>query len=229
MNYKIISTQPQIYDSFLQTSLIARAQNKKIIKMQIYNLHDFAFDKYKSIDDTPYGGGAGMVIRFDIVFNAISKLKRKTKNEKLKTKILLLTPQGKKFTQKDAKRLAKEKELILIAGRFEGYDERIRAIVSEEISIGDYVLTNGDLPAMVLINAISRHIPGFIEKSESIKEESFSPLKIALEYPQYTKPFEYRGKKVPKILLSGDHQKIAQWRAKKSIERTKKSRPDLLK
>jgi len=222
INYKIISTQPQIYNSFLQTGLMARAINKKIIKLQIHNLHDFAFDKRKSIDDTPYGGGAGMVIRFDIVFKAISKLKRKTK-------IVLLTPQGKLLNQKMAKSLAKEKEFIIIAGRFEGYDERIRDLVDEEISIGDYVLTSGDLPTMVLIDAISRQIPGFIEKSQAIKEESFSKIKnCLLEYPQYTKPSEYRGQKVPKILLSGNHQKIAEWRTKKSLERTKKLRPDLL-
>ena len=246
MNYKIISTQPQIYDSFLKTGLIAQALNKKIIDLQIHNLHDFAFDKHKSIDDTPYGGGAGMVIRFDIAFKAISKLKLKTfhfapqngaSRDKQNSKVILLTPQGKKFTQKDAKRLAKEKELIIIAGRFEGYDERIRALADEEISIGDYVLTSGDLPAMVLIEVISRQIPGFIEKSQSIKEESFSKIKnlklkiknCLLEYPQYTKPSEYRGKKVPAVLLSGNHQKIEQWRKEKSIEKTKKLRPDLLK
>jgi tRNA (guanine37-N1)-methyltransferase len=221
MNYQIISTQPTIYDSFLQTSLISRAINSKIIKIQIHNLHDFAFDKYKSIDDTPYGGGCGMVIRFDVVANALAKL------NKQKSKVILLTPQGKKFTQNDAKRLAEEKELILIAGRFEGYDERIRRLVDEEISIGDFVLTSGDLPAMVLIDAISRQIPGFIKKSQSIKEESFA--ENLLEYPQYTKPIIYLDKKVPQILLSGDHQKIAEWRIKKSVERTKKFRPDLLK
>jgi len=248
MNYQIISTQPQIYDSFLQTNLIARAINSKIIKMQIHNLHDFAFDKYKSIDDTPYGGGCGMVIQVDVVANALSKIEKPTFAKatagRRKTKVILLTPQGKKFTQTDAKRLTKEKELIVIAGRFEGYDERIRDLVDEEISIGDYVLASGDLPAMVLIEAITRLIPGVIGNKESVQNESFSEIKnlqlkiparqaggknCLLEYPQYTKPAVYLGKKVPQILLSGNHKKIAQWRIKKSIERTKKFRPDLLK
>lgn len=223
MTFKIITTQPLIYDSFLlNASLIARGIDKKIIDIKKYNLHDYAFDKHKSVDDTPYGGGAGMVLRVDVMANALAKVKSK----KAKVKTILLTPQGKRFEQKDAKRLAKLDNLILIAGRFEGYDERIRDLVDEEISIGDYVLTAGDLPAMVLIDAISRNIPGFIEKSESIKDESFSyPL---LEYPQYTRPEIYQGKSVPKVLLSGNHQKIAEWRKNQSIERTKKRRLDLI-
>jgi len=219
MIFHLITTQPQIYDSFLKTGLIARGIDKKIIDIKIHNLHDFAFDKHKSVDDTPYGGGAGMVLHVDVMENALSRIKSK------KTKTILLTPQGCKFGQKDAKRFAKEKNLILIAGRFEGYDERIRNLVDEEISIGDYVLTSGDLPTMILIDAISRQIPGFIEKPESLETESFDDN--LLEFPQYTKPLEFHGKKVPKILLSGHHQKIAEWRRKESIKRTKKRRPDL--
>ncbi|OGD56417.1 tRNA (guanosine(37)-N1)-methyltransferase TrmD [Candidatus Berkelbacteria bacterium RBG_13_40_8] len=223
MNFKIITTQPQIYDSFLKTGLISRGIKKRIIRIGIYNLHDFAFDKHKSIDDTPYGGGAGMVIKADIMDKAISTLKLKTQNSKLKT--ILLTPQGKPFKQQDAKRLSKEKKLIIISGRFEGYDERIRDLVDEEISIGDFVLTSGDLPAMVLIDAISRQIPGFIEKSESLHTESFD--NNLLEFPQYTRPENFKGKKVPKVLLSGNHQKVAEWREKQSLLRTKKRRKDL--
>lgn len=219
MNYKIVTTQPNIYDSFLQTGLIARGLNKKIIDIKLDNLHDFAFDAHQSIDDTPYGGGAGMVLRADVMSNAISKIKNQ------RSKILLMTPQGKKFTQKDAERFSKEKELILIAGRFEGYDERIRNLVDEEISIGDYVLTNGDLPAMVLIDSISRQIPGFIEKNESVQNESF--IEGLLEYPQYTKPAVFKDQKVPEILLSGNHSEIAKWRRDQSIKRTQKRRPDL--
>lgn len=213
MTYNIITTQPTIYESFLKTGLIGRGIDKKIIEIKIYNLYDFAFDKHKSIDDTPCGGGAGMILRVDVIDKTISKIKMQN------AKIILLTPQGQKFNQKMAKRLAQEKELILISGRFEGYDERIRDLVDEEISIGDYVLTSGDLPAMVLIDTISRQIPGFIEKAEALKEESFS--ENCIEYPQYTRPIEYKGKKVPEILLSGHHAEIQKWRKEESIKRTK--------
>ncbi|AKM82556.1 TPA: tRNA (guanosine(37)-N1)-methyltransferase TrmD [Candidatus Berkelbacteria bacterium] len=221
MKFKIISTQPQIYDSFLTTGLISRGINKKIIEIELYNLHDFAFDKHKSIDDSPYGGGAGMVLRVDVVSNAIKKLKGR---KKIKT--ILLTPQGKVFNQADARRLAKEKELIFIAGRFEGYDERIRNLVDEEISVGDFVLTSGDLPTMTIIDSTSRHVPGFIEKEASIQEESF--VENLLEYPQYTRPEVFNDEKVPEVLLSGNHAVIAKWRKEKQLEKTKKRRPELL-
>jgi tRNA (guanine37-N1)-methyltransferase len=221
MKYRIITTQPQIYDSFLKTGLVSRGIDKKVIDIELHNLHDFAFDKHRSIDDTPYGGGAGMVIRVDVVDNALSKLK--TKNLKLKT--ILLTPQGKKFNHDIAKKLSKQDELIIISGRFEGYDERIRDLVDEEISIGDYVLTSGDLSAMVLIDAISRQIPKFIDREESIMEESFSDN--LLEYPQFTRPFEFKGKKIPEILISGNHAEIAKWRNKEALKKTRKKRPDL--
>jgi tRNA (guanine37-N1)-methyltransferase len=226
MTYHIITTQPQIYDSFLKTGLISRGIDKKIIDIKIHNLHDFSFDKRQSIDDTPYGGGAGMVLRVDVMDNAINKIRNQKSEIRKKTKIILLTPQGKKFTQDIAKRLSKQDELIIISGRFEGYDERIRDLVDEEISIGDYVLTSGDLPAMILIDAISRQIPKFIDRKESIIEESFS--NGLLEYPQYTRPFEYRGKKIPKILLSGNHAEIAKWRKKEALERTQKRRKELI-
>ena len=228
MKCQIITTQPTIYDSFLKTGLVARARDKKIIEINLFNLHDFALDRHQSVDDTPCGGGAGMIIRVDIVDKAISTLKLKSKNAKVKT--ILLTPQGQKFTSKTAERLAKEKELILISGRFEGYDERIRALADEEISIGDYILTSGDLPAMVIIDTISRQIPGFIEKPESLKEESFaiSHVNNCLESPQYTRPIEYKGKKVPAVLLSGNHAKINAWRKEESNKRTQKRRPAIL-
>lgn len=225
MKYKIVTTQPQIYDSFLKTGLISRGIEKRIIEIELFNLHDFAFDKHKSIDDTPYGGGAGMVLRVDVVTNALKKIKGRKK-----TKTILLTPQGKKFTQSDAKRFSKEKELIFIAGRFEGYDERIRTLVDEEISIGDFVVTSGDLPAQIVIDAISRQIPKFIEKKASIEEESFSfkDANNLLEYPQYTRPENFKGQKIPEILLSGNHEKIDKWRSKKAKEKTKLRRPDLI-
>lgn len=221
MKYSILTTQPGIYDSFLSTGLIARGISKDIISIDIQSLYDFASDPHHSIDDTPYGGGAGMIIRVDIVDKALSRFK--AQSSKLKT--ILLTPQGKPFNQKKAIELSKEKELIIISGRFEGYDERIRDLVDEEISIGDYILTSGDLPAMVLIDTISRQIPGFIEKEKSIQEESFAISQ--LEYPQYTRPEEYKGKKVPEILLSGNHGEIEKWRKEESEKRTRKRRPDL--
>lgn len=235
MTYHIITTQEKIYDSFLNTGLIARGLDKKFIDIKIHNLYDFGFGIHKSIDDTPYGGGAGMVIRVDVMDKAIKKIQNsnlpagkaglKSQNDNKKCKIILLTPQGNKFDQKMAKKLSKEKELILISGRFEGFDERIRDLVDLEISIGDYVLTSGDLPTMVLIDAISRQIPGFIEEKESLKYESFD--NNLLEFPQYTRPFEYKNKKVPEILLSGNHAEIAKWRKQEAIERTRKRRPDI--
>ncbi|MGA2667028.1 MAG: tRNA (guanosine(37)-N1)-methyltransferase TrmD [Patescibacteria group bacterium] len=222
MTYHIITTQPSTFESFLKTGLIARGIENKIIDVKIHSLYDFAADKHRTIDDSPYGGGPGMVLRVDIMDKALSKLKTKS----LKLKTILLTPQGKRFTQKDTKRLSKERELILVSGRFEGYDERIRQLIDEEISIGDYILTSGDLPAMVLIDAISRHLPGFIQEKESLKNESFN--NNLLEYPQYTRPPEYKKLKVPAILLSGDHAKIKRWRETASAQKTRQKRQDLL-
>jgi len=224
MTYKIITTQANIYKSFLENGLIARALEKKIIDIKIYNLHDFAFDSRGTIDDTPYGGGAGMVIKVDVADRAINKVK--SKKSKVKSKIILLTPQGKKFNQEIVRKLSKLDELVLISGRFEGYDERIRNLVDKEISIGDFILTSGDLPAMTLIDAVSRQVPGFIERRESIEEESFSEK--LLEYPQYTRPENFRGKKVPEELLSGNHKKIAEWRKEQANIKTKNRRPDLI-
>ena len=221
MKYKIVTTQVAIHESFLKNGLISRGIDKKIINIELFNLHDFAVDKHKTVDDTPSGGGAGMVLKVDVMDRAIRKIKGKRK-----VKVILLTPQGKTFNQKDAQRLSEEKEIIFIAGRFEGYDERIRGLVDEEISIGDFVLTSGDLPAQIMIDAISRQIPKFIEKSASIKEESF--LNNLLEYPQYTRPEDFKGQKIPEILVSGNHEKIAKWRKEKSREKTKTCRPDLI-
>jgi len=221
MTFKIITTQPAVYGSFLKNGLIARGIDKKIISIELFNLHDFALDKHKTIDDTPSGGGAGMVLKVDVMDQAIKKIKGK-----IKVKVILLTPQGKKFVQKDAQRLSQEKEIIFVAGRFEGYDERIRSLVDEEISIGDFVLTSGDLPAQIIIDAIARQIPKFIEKEASIKEESFD--NNLLEYPQYTRPENFKGQKIPEILLSGNHERIAKWRKEQAKEKTKLRRPDLI-
>ncbi len=220
MKIDIITTQPGIYESFLNTGLIARGISRDIISVKINNLHDYAHDAHRSIDDTPYGGGPGMVLKVDVMANAISNLKTNNSH------IILLCPQGKRFTQPDAKRLAQKSHIILIAGRFEGYDERIRDLVDEEVSLGDFVLTSGDLAAMTIIDTTSRMIPGFIDKNESIQEESFE--NNLLEYPQYTRPETFDGKKIPEILASGNHAQIAKWRRDESIKRTKKRRPDLL-
>jgi len=220
-------------------SIIKHAIEKGLVSINIHNLRNWAIDKRGTVDDKPYGGGPGMIMRIDVIDTALNKLKTST------SKTILLTPSGKPFNQKIAQKLAKEKHLILICGHYEGVDERVSKLVDEKISIGDYVLTGGELPAMVIIDAVVRLIPGVLGKEESKKIESFAKVKIdktlaknyhlkpntyhLLEYPQYTRPENYKGMKVPKILLSGDHQKIAEWRVKKAIEKTKKIRPDLLK
>jgi len=242
MIYHIVTTQPDIYKSFLETGLIARGIDRKIIDIKVHNLHDYAFDAHHSVDDTPAGGGAGMVLKVDVMANALTQVKsspsRQGESEaeklKVKSKTILLTPQGKNFDQNKAKELAKLDEIILIAGRFEGYDERIRDLVDEEISIGDFVLTSGDIPAQIIIDATSRMICGFIEKNESTIEESFSycPLSTSpyplLEYPQYTRPVDFEGKKIPEVLLSGNHGEIAKWRHDQALKRTHLRRPDLI-
>ena len=220
MEFNILTLFPEMFGA-LKYSIIGKAIEKGIIKLNIINIRDFSKDKHKKVDDTPYGGGAGMVIRPDVVYDAYKSLKK----ENIKT--IYLSPQGKTLTQEMVKELSQQKELILLCGHYEGIDERvIEEINPEEISIGDYVLTGGEIPAMVLIDSISRNVKGVI-KEESIKEESFS--KGLLEYPQYTRPEIFLNRKVPDILLSGHHEKIEQWRKQKSFEITKRKRQDLIK
>lgn len=226
MRFDILTIFPKIFDSYFSHSLMARAQQLDLIKIVVHDLRRYAENKHKTVDDRPYGGGVGMVMKVDVVFNALKALKKsKVKNEKLK--IILLTPQGKVFNQNQAGRLAKYDRLILISGRYEGFDERIRRLVDEEISIGDYILTGGELPAMVVIDVVARLVPGVVGKPQSLEEESFSAG--FLEYPQFTRPAEFQGMKVPKMLLSGDHRKIKKWRAAQALRRTKKRRPDLFR
>ena len=217
-------------------SIIKRACNKGLLNICLHNIRNYAIDKHKTVDDKPYGGGAGMVLKVDVIDRALHDLKLKPKNLKLKT--VLLTPQGNVFNQKIAQRLSKLDNLILICGHYEGFDERIRKLVDMEISIGDYILTGGEIPAMVLIDTVARLIPGVLGKEESSKEESFNMMQIknrklkiknCLEYSQYTRPVIYNRMRVPKVLLSGDHQKIAEWRQKEALKRTKQRRPNLLK
>ena len=218
MQIDVITIFPEMFTTWLTTSIIGRAQRKKLVKIKVSNLRDWALDKHKSVDDKPFGGGPGMVMKVDVMDRALKKFKTEYK--------ILLTPQGKTFNQKIAKRLSKLNNLILICGHYEGFDERIRSLVDEEISIGDYVLTGGEMPAMVITDAVTRLIPGVIEP-ESLTEESFN--QNLLESPQYTRPEVYKKMAVPKILLSGDHKKIKEWKEKEAVKRTKQRRADLLK
>ena len=191
------------------------------IEISYTNIRDFSKDKHKKVDDTPYGGGAGMVMRPDVVYEAYQSVKQD------QAKVIYMSPQGKKLNQQIVENLSKESHLIILCGHYEGIDQRVLdEIVEEEISIGDYVLTGGEIPAMVLIDSVSRYVEGVI-KQDSIQEESFS--NGLLEYPQYTRPEIFQGKAVPEILLSGHHENIEKWRKKRSLEITKKKRPDLLK
>ncbi|MFH2013642.1 MAG: tRNA (guanosine(37)-N1)-methyltransferase TrmD [Patescibacteria group bacterium] len=214
MKFNIITIFPEIFDSYFNESIIKRAQDKKKIKINIHNLRDYTKDKHKSIDDKPYGGGPGMVMMVEPIYKAIKKIK------KGKAKVILFSPKGKTFDQKMANRYSKLDNLIMVCGRYEGVDERVKKFVDEEVSIGDYVLTGGEIPAMIVIDAVTRLIPGVIA-IESLKEESFSlekELKHAkYEYPQYTRPENFNNLKVPKVLLSGNHKKIKQWRLDKRI------------
>lgn len=226
MTFHIITIFPKAFESFLQTSLVARAIKKNIIKIKVHDLRNWTTDKHRSVDNRPYGGGPGMVLQVDVIDRAISALKSRI--EKPTTKVILLTPQGKPFNQKIAKRLSSLKSLILIAGHYEGYDERIRDLVDEEVSIGDYVLTGGELPAMVVVDAVARNVRRFLGKEKSLAEESFSLDGRLLEYPQYTRPEVYKKNRVPKVLLSGNHSKIRIWRNVQAKKRTQARRPDLL-
>ena len=234
MRIDILTLFPKMFKGPFDESIIKRAQDKGLVEIEIHNLRKWAVDKRGTVDDRPYGGGTGMILMIEPIYHALRELK--TKNLKLKTKVILLDPRGEVFNQKIAHRLSKQQHLIFICGHYEGVDERIRQHLADEvISIGDYVLTGGELPAMVVVDAVVRLLAGVLEKPEATKFESFSNLKIGklkienlLEYPQYTRPENFKGWRVPKILLSGNHQKIAEWRAKKSLEITKKLRPDLL-
>lgn len=219
----IITIFQELFTPFLKTSIIKRAQEKKRVKILVHNLRDFTLDKHKKVDDRPFGGGPGMVMTPQPFFDAVKKIKGRRK-----AKIILLCPSGKTLTQNLAKGLAKSKDLIFICGHYEGIDERVREYLADEsISIGDYVLTGGEIPAMVLVDCVTRLIPGVLGREESLVNETFE--QNLLEYPQYTRPANFRGKKVPDVLLSGHHEAIKKWRRKESLLRTKKYRPDLLK
>lgn len=220
MKFDILTLFPEMFEN-LKQSIIGRAIEKNIININLINIRDFSKDKHKKVDDTPYGGGAGMVMKPNVVYSAYNSIKDKN------AKVIYMSPQGKTLNQKKVEELSKEEHLVILCGHYEGIDQRVLdKIVDEEISIGDYVLTGGELPAMVLIDSVSRYVEGVL-KEDSIKEESFS--NGLLEYPQYTRPEVFEGERVPEILLSGHHENIDKWRKEKSLEITKKKRPELIK
>ena len=246
MTFDVITIFPNLFSSFLNESLIARAQKKQLIKIKIHNLREWTKDRHKTVDDRPFGGGLGMVLKIEPIYKAVKEIKRKTKNlpagrqgKKLKTETILFTPRGKKFNQKMAYQLSKLNKIIMICGRYEGVDERVaKHIANLELSIGDYDLMGGELPAMIVMETVARLIPGVLGKPELLKER-VTKEKGFIEYPQYTRPPKFFPKKfgrarpevwrVPKVLLSGHHQKIEEWRKKhgKVVEELRSSSPSL--
>lgn len=220
MKFDVLTLFPEMF-SALDESIIGRGKEKGLIDINLINIRDFSKDKHKKVDDTPYGGGAGMVIKPDVVYNAYSSVKSNN------AKVIYMSPQGKTLNQQIVQDLAKEENIILLCGHYEGIDQRvIDEIVDEEISIGDYVLTGGELPAMILIDSVSRYVKGVL-KEDSVEEESFT--NGLLEYPQYTRPETFLGKSVPDVLISGHHENVRKWRKKQEIINTYLKRPDLLK
>ena len=212
---------PGMFAGVMDESILRRAQEKRRLELTIRNLRDWTHDRHRTVDDEPYGGGPGMVLKPEPIFEAIEELAGET------TQVVMLSPQGQPFRQSKARELAGHEHLLMLCGAYEGFDERVRSLVNHELSIGDYVLTNGALPAMVVIDAVTRLLPGVLGDDSSSVEESFS--ENLLEYPQYTRPADFRGMKVPEVLLSGDHGAVEEWRQEQAVERTAQRRPDLLK
>ncbi len=227
MRVDIITIFPKMFAPVLNESIVKRAQEKGKVKIFVHNLRDYTLDRHRKVDDRPFGGGSGMVMSAEPIFRAVERI-RSQGHKVTKSQVILLCPQGKKFDQKIAKRLAKQKHLIFICGHYEGIDERVKKnLVDTEISIGDFILTGGELPAMVLVDALARLIPGVLGDKNSLNFESFEAN--LLEYSQYTRPANFRNLKVPAVLLSGNHKKIEAWRKKDAFSRTRQRRPDLLK
>lgn len=223
MRIDVLTLFPEMFSGPLNASILGRAQANEIIQVHVWNIRDYALDKHRVVDDTPYGGGAGMVLKPDVVVRAIEDVKRERS-----APVVYLTPQGEPFSQRKAEELAKLDEFILLCGHYEGLDERVREHwVNQEISLGDYVLTGGELPALVVIDAVSRLIPGVLGSAESAEDDSFQDG--LLEHPHYTRPASFRGLEVPPVLLSGHHEEIRRWRLKESLRRTMERRPDLFK
>ncbi|MFQ6068906.1 MAG: tRNA (guanosine(37)-N1)-methyltransferase TrmD [Candidatus Aminicenantales bacterium] len=223
MRFDIITILPEVFRSVFSGGVLRKALEKKLIEVNIHNLRDFTQDKHKQVDDRPFGGGQGMVLKPEPIFKAVECTKQSEE-----AGVYLLSPQGKRFDHSLARQLASLPQLILICGRYEGVDERvIENLITDEISIGDYILTGGEPAAVVVVDAVARFIPGVVGKPESVKYDSF--YEGLLDYPQYTRPREFRGMKVPQVLFSGDHERIALWRRRKALEKTWKKRPGLLR
>lgn len=219
MRFDIITIFPRAFDSYLNESIIKRAREKKLLDIRIHNLRDYTTDKHKTVDDRPYGGGPGMVLMVEPIYRALKALKAappRTAKSKRETRVVMLAPEGKQLTQREAERLSKYKKLVVLCGRYEGFDSRVDKLVDEKISIGPYVLAGGELPAMVLLETVARNISGVVGHPEALKEETFSKHLAYVEYPQYTRPevvvLERKKLRVPKVLLGGDHAEIAAWR-----------------
>lgn len=224
MNFHVMTLFPEMIEQGLNTSITGRAIKNDVITLNAVNIRDFTEDKHRHVDDYPYGGGAGMVMQPQPVYDCYAHI---TKNMAKKPRVIYMTPQGRVFSQAIAEELSKEDDLIFLCGHYEGIDERVlEEIVTDNLSIGDYVLTGGELPAMVMIDSIARLVPDVLNNDESAQYESFQDG--LLEYPQYTRPVEFHGKKVPDVLMSGHHANIARWRREKSLERTYRRRPELL-
>src|SRR6267378_8486325 len=222
MKIDVLTLFPAMFAGPLDESIVKRARAEGLLDLAIHNLRDYSHDRHRTVDDKPFGGGPGMLLKPEPIFEAVEKLSRE------KTRLILLTPAGRKFNHSIARELARQEHLLLVCGSYEGFDERVReALANDELSIGDYVLTNGALPAMVVIDAVTRLLPGVLGDDASSHDESFSHG--LLEYPQYTRPAEFRGMKVPEVLLSGDHAQIARWRVEQAKKRTKERRPNMLK
>ncbi len=226
----LLTLFPEMFSGVFGNSILKRAQDNGLLRIEATNIRDFARDKHRSVDDKPYGGGVGMVMMCQPFFDAVESLQQQKPEV---DEIILLTPQGQKFDQQLAERLARKQRLILMAGHYEGFDERIRTnLATMEISIGDYVLTGGEIPAMIVVDTIARLVPGVLGSAESHLEESFGENgengENLLEYPQYTRPSDFRGMEVPEVLLSGNHERIRKWRLDQARERTRQRRPDLL-
>ena len=221
MKIDVLTLFPAMFAGPLDESIVKRARAAKLLDLKIHNLRDWTHDRYKTVDDKPFGGGPGMLLKVEPLFEAVESLRGE------KTKVILLSPGGRKFSQEIARELAQEKNLLLVCGSYEGFDERVReALANDELSIGDYVLTNGALPAMVVIDAVARLLPGVLGDDASSTDESFSHG--LLEYPQWTRPADFRGLKVPEVLLNGNHAEIEKWRRAQAQTRTEAQRPDLL-
>jgi tRNA (guanine37-N1)-methyltransferase len=223
MKIDVLTLFPAMFAGPLDESIIKRARAAGLLDLNIHNLRDWAHDRHKTVDDRPFGGGPGMLLKPEPLFAAIEELRRKN------TRVILMSPAGRKFDQAIARELSGQKHLLLVTGHYEGFDERVREkLADDELSIGDYVLTNGALPAMVLIDAVTRLLPGVLGDEESSVDESFSCGGAGLEYPQYTRPAEYRAMRVPDVLVSGNHAEIEKWRREQAQRRTKERRPDLM-